>query len=219
MNMIMKQLNFKFIAAAFALLFALPAFSQQAPLEDYERRVYHYHKAWDALIPRYTKVQYAGGMGLMSVGVGWDYGKSRQWETDLLFGLIAKNSSQSAKVTMTMKQNYIPWSVSLGSRWAFEPLETGIYFNTVFSNKFWTKEPGRYPSGYYGFSTRIRTHIFIGQRWQYDIPNSKHKFAKSITGFYELSSCDLYIVSAATNKYLKPKDYLRLSFGIKLQIL
>ena len=28
---------------------------------------------------------------------------------------------------------------------------------------------------------------------------------------------DLYLASAFTNKYLKPKDYLRLSFGLKLQ--
>ena len=43
--------------------------------------------------------------------------------------------------------------------------------------------------------------------------------AKEITFFYEISTCDLYVVSAFTNKYLKPKDYLSLSFGIKLQLL
>ena len=40
-----------------------------------------------------------------------------------------------------------------------------------------------------------------------------------ILTFYEISTCDLYIVSAFTNKYLKPKDYLSLSFGVKLQLL
>jgi hypothetical protein len=39
-----------------------------------------------------------------------------------------------------------------------------------------------------------------------------------VTAFYELSSCDLYVVSAVTNRYLKPTDYLRLSFGLKFQI-
>jgi hypothetical protein len=58
----------------------------------------------------------------------------------------------------------------------------------------------------------------VGQRLRYDIPDGNHKWMKSVTAFYELSSCDLYIVSAFTNHYLKPTDYLRLSFGLKFQV-
>lgn len=75
-------------------------------------------------------------------------------------------------MTMTLKQNYIPWSIWLGKDFSLEPLTTGIYFNTVFSDDFWTSEPERYPRGYYGFSTRIRTHIFLGQRVRFDVPES-----------------------------------------------
>lgn len=37
-------------------------------------------------------------------------------------------------MTMTLKQNYIPWSIWLGKDFSLEPLTTGIYFNTVFSD-------------------------------------------------------------------------------------
>ena len=74
------------------------------------------------------------------------------------------------------------------------------------------------PVAYYGFSTRIRTHIFLGQRVRFDVPEKYRKFSKSITAFYEISTCDLYVVSAFNNSYLKPDDYLRLSFGLKFQI-
>jgi hypothetical protein len=184
----------------------------------YDKRVHRYVKGWENLIPTHSKIQYAGGMGLISVGMGWDYGKHRQWETDLLFGYLPRYSTRHCKMTMTLKQNFIPWSTGLGKNLALEPLTTGLYFNTVFSDKFWTSEPDRYPKGYYGFSTRVRTHIFVGQRLRYDLPDSKYKWVKSVTAFYELSSCDLYIVSAFTNRYLKPADYLRLSFGLKFQI-
>ena len=96
-------------------------------------------------------------MGLLSWGIGWDYGKRGQWETDLLLGFIPRYSSKHFKMTMTLKQNYIPWSIWLGKDFSLEPLTTGIYFNTVFSDDFWTSEPERYPRGYYGFSTRIRS--------------------------------------------------------------
>lgn len=222
----MKQLSFKILISIILLLPGISVSAQTIAGDSisitsakFDRPVDKYRQSWACLIPKYAKVQYAGSMGLFSIGVGWDYGKNRQWETDLLFGLIPKYSSTNAKVTMTLKENFTPWTISLGKGWGFQPLETGIYLNTVFSNKFWTHEPSRYPSGYYGFSTRIRGNIFIGQRWQYNFPNSAHKFAKSINVFYELSTCDFLIISAIQNSYLKPSDYLRLSFGIKLQIL
>ena len=155
----------------------------------YDKRVHRYRRAWEALIPTHTKLQYAGGMGLLSWGIGWDYGKRGQWETDLLLGFIPRYSSKHFKMTMTLKQNYIPWSIWLGKDFSLEPLTTGIYFNTVFSDDFWTSEPEKY-----------------------------RKFSKSITAFYEISTCDLYVVSAFNNSYLKPDDYLRLSFGLKFQI-
>lgn len=186
-------------------------------LPPYEKRVQKYEDLWKSLIPSYSKIQYAGGMGLLNFGFGWSYGKKEQWETDVLFGFIPKYSSDATKVTMTLKQNYLPWKKKLNQTVEFEPLECGLYFNTVFNEEFWTKEPDRYPKSYYGFSTRIRTHIFVGQRWRFNIPDEKRFFAKSVTAFYEVSSCDLYIVSAFTNK-LGLDDFLRLSFGLKFEI-
>ena len=183
----------------------------------YKKRVEGYRNMWESLMPTYTKIQYDGGMGLINAGFGWSYGKKDQWETDIFFGIIPKYSSDNAKITFTLKQNYIPWRKKLNDSFTFEPLECGLYFNTVFSDEFWTKEPDRYPKGYYNISTRVRTHVFIGQRLRFNIPDKKRLFARSITAFYEISSCDFYIISAFTN-HLNPDDYLRLSFGLKFDI-
>ena len=204
--------------------------SSHSPIDDiatsnvapgrYDRRVHRYRRHWSALIPTHLKLQYAGNMGLLSLGTGWDYGHRNQWETDVLFGFLPKFQSDKAKATFTLKQNYIPWSLQVKeSRFAVEPLTCGMYFNTVFGKEFWVNEPDRYPKGYYGFSSKVRIHIFLGQRLTYDIAPDRRFFAKAVTLFYEISTCDLYIVSAFTNKYLKPKDYLSLSFGLKLQLL
>lgn len=186
----------------------------------YDIRVHRYRKHWEALIPTHTKIQFAGNMGLISFGTGWDYGKHNQWETDVFFGVLPKYQSDHTKLTFTLKQNYIPWSLQIKeSRFSAEPLTCGMYFNTVFGNEFWVNEPERYPKGYYGFSSKVRIHVFLGQRLTYDIDPRRRFTAKAITLFYEVSTCDLYVVSAFTNKYLKPKDYLSLSFGVKLQLL
>lgn len=191
--------------------------SYEEPKKPYEKRKDLYLAFWESLIPRYSKIQFAGSMGMFSFGGGWNYYRNH-WETDVLFGFVPRNADKHAMVTMTLKQNYIPWRVPIGEHFDFEPLSCGLYINTLFDNDFWVKNPDRYPKGYYWFSTRIRHHIFIGERITLKLdPKKFHN--KSITFFYEISSCDLYLVNAFTNSYLKPKDYLSLSFGIKMQIL
>ncbi|MDH6308436.1 hypothetical protein M2451_000747 [Dysgonomonas sp. PFB1-18] len=184
----------------------------------YERRVEKYQNQWSKLIPTHTKIQYAGGMGLLSFGAGWDYGKNNQWETDVFLGFLPKYSTSKTKITFTLKQNFIPWNKKLGKNFSLDPLACGLYINTIFDGDFWVSEPDKYPNDYYSFSTKMRFNIYVGQRITYKIPEDKRFFAKSITAFYELSTNDLYMASAFTNKYLKPDDYLRLSFGLKFQL-
>lgn len=219
----MNWSTFKYALCAglMLLLFSPGSFAQQDSIvkpNKYDKRIHRYRGHWEKLIPTHTKVQFAGNMGLLSFGTGWDYGKKNQWETDVFLGFIPKYDPKRTKVTMTLKQNYMPWSLNLGRGFSTEPLTCGIYFNTVFGNEFWVHEPDRYPKGYYGFSSKIRSHIFLGQRLTYDIDPQRRYTAKSITFFYELSTCDLYPISAATNSYLRPRDYLSLSFGLKLQL-
>ena len=217
MNMNLLNIK-KILMGLFVCFFTLVGHAESVEETNrYKKRVEGYQNLWESLMPTYTKLQYAGGMGLMNVGFGWSYGKNHQWETDVFLGFIPRYSSDNAKMTFTLKQNYIPWRIKLNDTFTFEPLECGLYFNTVFSDEFWTKEPDRYPKGYYNFSTRVRTHAFVGQRLRFNIPDKKRLFARSITAFYEISSCDLYIVSAFTN-HLNPNDYLRLSLGLKFDI-
>lgn len=195
------------------------ALDSYADIYPYQKRAHRYRSNWEKLIPTHIKMQFAGNMGLLSLGTGWDYGKMNQWETDLLIGFLPRYSSKKDKVTMTLKQNYLPWSLPLGRSFSVEPLSCGLYFNTVFGDEFWVKEPDRYPDGYYGFSSKVRINAFLGQRITYEISPKRRYRARSVTLFYELSSSDLYIISAVTNRYLKPRDYLSLSFGVKLQLL
>lgn len=188
-------------------------------LTRYDRRVHRYRRHWQSLIPTQSVVQFAGNMGLLSFGVGWDYGRHKQWETHLLFGFLPRYGSNRAKATMTVKENFIPWSVALGDHWAVEPLSVGLYINTVFGSEFWSSQPARYPEGYYFMSTKLRLNVFVGQRVELTLPRNRRKFVKGITAFYELSTCDLYLISAVTNRYLRPRDYLSLSFGVKVQLL
>ena len=169
---------------------------------------------WHRLIPSYYKIQYAGNMGLLSFGTGWTYGKNRQWETDLFIGFIPKYESDKVKVTLTVKQNFIPWKLDVSKYFSFEPLACGIYLNTILSNQFWVRQPERYPKGYYWFATKLRPNIYIGQRFTFNISPDKRFIAKAITVFYEISTCDYYILSHIGNSGYPLHDIISLSFNI-----
>lgn len=75
-------------------------------------------------------------------------------------GVLPKYQSDCTKLTFTLKQNYIPWSLQIKeSRFSAEPLTCGMYFNTVFGDEFWVNEPDRYPKGYYGFSSKYASTL------------------------------------------------------------
>ena len=189
-------------------------------MSKYDRRKHRRLDYWSEGIPTQFIMQYAGNMGFMSIGIGWDYGKHKQWETNLMFGYLPKISSHRGKLTMTLKENYLPWSMYLKQGWMLEPLSCGLYLNTVFGSEFWDNQPSRYPDKYYEpLNTKVRIHVFLGQRITKIIPANKRKFLKSISAFYEVSACDLYLRLLVMEKKVRLQDIMCLSVGIKMQIL
>lgn len=186
--------------------------------EPYLRHTEHYKEVWQHFIPKQATIHFAGGIGFLSAGVGWHYGKRHQWETDLLVGFVPKYNSGEAKVTLTLKERFEPWNIRLCNRWSIEPLTTGIFFNTIFGEDFWAHQPERYPKKYYGFPTKLRTHLFIGQRFSYNIPKRHRRYSKGVSAYYELSTNDFYLLSALSNRRIRPSDVLTLSFGLRFLI-
>ena len=191
----------------------------KANVSHYDRRIHNYRNGWGCLIPTQHVLQFCGNMGLFSIGIGWEYGKRRQWETHLLVGFVPKYESDYPKITLTLKQNYIPWSIYLDHGWSFEPLQCGMYANTVFGQDFWVKQPVRYAGGYYPFSTRIRPNIFVGERVTKIIPHNRRKYIKSLSFFYELSANDIGIMNFSINGKADFWDVFGLSLGLKAQLL
>lgn len=185
----------------------------------YEQRMMKRMARWQKLIPDHTKLQFAGSIGWCSMGIGWSYGHSDQWETDVMIGFIPKYHSERTKVALTLKESYIPWSIAiLQNRWYVQPLSCSLFLSSVLDESFWVNEPSRYPKGYYGFSTRIRANISFGQRITYKIPERNRHRSQSLSLYYELGACDTDIATFVGNRFVKFKDILSLSVGIKVLI-
>lgn len=170
---------------------------------------------WNHLVPKYSKVQYAGSMGMFSAGMGWVYEKKR-WETDLLTGFAPVKSDRQPLFTMTLKQNYIPWKIKTSKIFSLEPLTAGFYINAILNDKnLWTTSPNRYPHKYYYHSNRFKFHIFIGQGLTCNTKKTDSPI-NSISAFYEVSSFNMYMrYLFMGNEYLKFEDYISLSLGLR----
>ena len=77
----------------------------------WDKREHLRYERWERLKPTHVKWQYAGGMGVSTMGIGWDYGRRCQWETDVLLGYLPRRYAEKFRLTLTVKQNYIPWSI------------------------------------------------------------------------------------------------------------
>lgn len=165
------------------------------------------------LRPDNVTLQSGGGMGTVSVGTGWQYGK-QHWETEVFLGIISRYDSKSSRATIALKENYVPWQMNLNRRLTLEPLTSSLYFTTVISRQFWTRQPARYPSRYYILPTRIRTNIAIGQRIGFIMPESSP--VRHISAYYEIGTCDIYALSAAGNSEIGLADRLQLCVGVKV---
>lgn len=213
----MKLLNFKYHLLLIIILFTQNnSFAQNKNvLNKKELFVQSQKDKWMNLMPNFSVVNFFGGMGTVSCGVGWQYGNKRNWETSIFAGFIAKYHSNKPKMTFTIKQAYIPWKISINNKINIEPIFGSLYLNTILGSDFWVKDPDRYPKGYYSIPTKIRAHIGCGQRININLNKLKHK---ELSFYYEITSCDMYIITAVQNDYINLKDIISIAFGFKLQL-
>ena len=77
----------------------------------YEKMMTRRMEMWQRLIPDHYKMQFAGSIGMVSLGTGWTYGKKKQWETDLMFGFLPKFESERHKLVggAALVVQYVPF--------------------------------------------------------------------------------------------------------------
>jgi len=182
--------------------------------ERYHQRVDASRERWMKLIPNKTSIQYAGDIGMLSTGVGWDYGKNNSWETYMLVGFLPKNDTRKGYLTYTLKEFYTPWRAQIrNTPVVLEPLFCSFMVNSILSEEFWVKEPERYPHGYYIFSSRLRFHVGVGQKVTIRVPDKYIRGFKCVSLYYEVSTCELYLRQKLNSSTLPFKDILCLGIG------
>jgi len=162
-------------------------------------------------LPDHIKVQYAGGIGFISVGFGYS-NKKDKLEADLFYGYLPRSIGGARIHSLSAKFSWIPYHLAIKNKYRFEPLITGLLFNYNFGKQFFGFDPENYPYKYYSFPTAINAAIFVGSRVDLNKPGW-------LSLYYELLGFDRDILNLVDNpNALRLSDVITLSVGARIKL-
>lgn len=164
--------------------------------------------------PDHTKLQFAGNIGFLSMGIGYLHGKEKL-ETDIMLGFVPKSIGGDHIISLTGKLTYFPWQIHMNENFTLYPLSVGPYLSYSFGSQFDTLLPNEYPPGYYWWATSLRLGAFAGGKLQWRLPgNDRH-----LAFYYEIGTYDLELISYIQNtEYLQIEDIFSMALGVKLSL-
>lgn len=174
-----------------------------------------YSQQADTLSPYHIKAQFAGDIGLISIGAGRSFWKDRL-ETDIFLGYLPEKVGGDQIITAALKATYIPVKAIQIKSLDWQPLRTGLQLAHTFGDEYFAFEPhDKYPKSYYGFSTALHLYYFIGGQVNLARTGEGSRFG----AYYEVGANVEYIVSYVQNPgYLSPGKIFNLSLGVRMKL-
>ena len=164
--------------------------------------------------PDHMVVQFAGNIGMLSVGPGYSYLKDKV-RTDILYGFVPGFEETTSIHILTAKTSYHPFNITLFDDYAFQPLRIGTGVSYSVGQQFYTTLPKKYPDAYYWWASSLRLTPFIGASVSRKA-GSDAALVKRVELYTELGTTDLDIVNKIGNKSLSYWDIINIAFGSKL---
>src|SRR5690348_3867194 len=100
-------------------------------------------KLLKAVIPDHGTLQFAGGIGFLSGGVGYD-SKNKRIQTDILYGYVPESVGGVRIHCLTGKFTWIAVSGKMKNNMRVDWLSTGILFNYAFGKRYFFLSPDKY---------------------------------------------------------------------------
>ncbi len=103
------------------------------------------------MIPDHVKSQFAGNMGIVSIGAGYTFFDGKL-ETDMFYGYVGGPYTKHFVHHLTQKNTFSPFLRQINSNISWRPVTLGMSFlyNIHDNNRqTWLLLPERYPKRYY----------------------------------------------------------------------
>lgn len=171
------------------------------------------------LIPDEAIVQFAGSIGYVSAGVGYELFKNKRGNLDLLYGFVPGNKGGVLNIA-TMKFAYKPWMIKIKDWAKIYPVNPGVFVSYTFHEELsYRFSTDQYPKGYYFWSEALRPHLSISNEVELNARKLlKGSAIKAISVYSELNTNDYYLINYFQSmSALNPSDIFALGLGLRLK--
>jgi hypothetical protein len=185
---------------------ALMSTGVETELLDEESGSLFCNRGW--YVPTQYKLQYAGGIGFMSAGFGYDV--SNSYKPALFIGYLSESfgGSKSRVLSISVKNSFHFTRKPVLNH--FMPYG-GLSINWGNTNNTFRYLPEYYPDEYY-FQNKVHFAPFLGTELYFDWKN-KRPF-KGVGFYAELSAMDAYLLEAIRTDYVKLHMAMSLALGV-----
>jgi hypothetical protein len=165
------------------------------------------------LIPDQAIIQYAGSIGYLSAGIGYNLFKERS-TLSFHYGHVPLNKGGELNI-LAVKFDYKPISIKIKDQLIFRPINPLFFLSYTLGKDFGLKfDQNQYAKGYYFWSPALREHIGINS--EIEFLGDKNSTFKSISVYAEANTNDLYLISWYENRTSTPiYDIFHLGLGLK----
>ena len=201
-----KLIVFKLFLLFFLLIQAnsKPAYSQFTTVDDSE--------FMQRYMPDYAKLQFAGGIGFMSAGLGYTFFEHKL-DVTLFYGYVPKTFTIDDLHSISLQFTVKLLRYQLTEQIEVLPLNVGWFAHHTFGNEYWVKLPDNYPDGYYWWSPGRNAGVFIGAEVKTKLLASKTP-ASGMAFYWRVGTRGLYLASKVGNSSIPLSDIIEYGFGV-----
>jgi hypothetical protein len=174
-------------------------------------------KAQKFLIPDDAVLQYAGSIGYLSVGAGYELFGNKRGNLDISYGFVPESKGGALHI-LTAKFAYRPFVIKLGNWAKIYPFNPGIFLRYTLNNNLgFNFDTVQYPKGYYYFSEAARPHLSFSNEFQLIKGKALEKTGlKALSIYSEFNTNDYYLINYFQNTTaLSVTDIFKLGIGIR----
>ena len=165
-------------------------------------------KAW--YIPNYVKMQFAGNIGVVSVGAGYQL-FDKVLYSELLYGYVPESVSKADKIHLiTIKNTFPVFRKEIAKNLTITPI-AGFTTTIDIGTTTFTTLPSKYPDDYY-VPTAFHFTLFGGVMIHKDFINSK--MTNGVDFYVEMGTVETYLWYGITSKEVGLSDIFSTSIGI-----
>ena len=164
------------------------------------------------LYPHHYKVQFAGDIGFLSAGFGYDFFNNRM-DLSCFYGYVPKKFSKENIHSVSLQLTGNPFKFNIKSRFEYYPLNVGLFIQHTFGEEYHLTLPDRYPDQYYRWYPGRSGGLFFEGQLNYQYKNSSQIFSK-IGFYYRIVTRVIYVTSKYSNSSIPLEDIFNLGLGI-----